>query len=362
MENLVIENLFGSVYKNKRVLITGHTGFKGSWLALWLSRLGAKVAGFSLYPNTKPSHYSLLDLKIESHIGDINSQEALYGVLDDFKPDIIFHLAAQPIVLESFSNPHYTFQTNILGTVNLLECCRKVKSIKSIVVITSDKVYENSETEYLYNENDRIGGLDPYSASKACVEIVCNSYRKSFFINSGTLLASARAGNVIGGGDWANFRLVPDIVRSVFDGKPLKIRNPGSIRPWQHVLEPLSGYLLLGKYLIEGKGEFAGAWNFGPETANCLPVAELIELIKNQWKEINVEVLPSEYHESAILMLDCSKAIKLLKWRSLWGIEKTVSETVNWYKNYYKQNELQTTRDLLLYISDARKAKLIWTE
>lgn len=362
MENLGIENLFGSVYRNKRVLITGHTGFKGSWLALWLSWLGAKVAGFSLSPNTKPSHFSLLDLKIESHIVDINYQEELCQILEDFKPEIIFHLAAQAIVLESFSNPHYTFQTNILGTVNLLECCRKVNTIKSIIVITSDKVYENLEAEYLYNENDRLGGVDPYSASKACVEIICNSYRKSFFNNSGTLLASARAGNVIGGGDWANFRLVPDIVRSVFDGIPLKIRNPGSIRPWQHVLEPLSGYLLLGKNLIEGKKEFAGAWNFGPETGNFIPVSELIELIKNQWKEINVEVLPSEYHESAILMLDCSKAIKLLKWKSLWEIEKTVYETVNWYKNYYKHNELQTASNLLLYISDARKAKLNWTE
>jgi CDP-glucose 4,6-dehydratase len=362
MENLGVDNLFGAVYRNKRVLITGHTGFKGSWLALWLTRLGAKVAGYSLSPNTKPSHFSLLDLKIESHIGDINSQEVLYRILDDFKPDIIFHLAAQPIVLESFSNPHYTFQTNIIGTVNLLECCRKIKTIKTIVVITSDKVYENLETEYLYNETDRLGGADPYSASKACVEIICNSYCKSFFENAGTLLATARAGNVIGGGDWADYRLVPDIVRSVYNSEPLKVRNHGAIRPWQHVLEPISGYLLLGKYLIEGKKEFAGAWNFGPETGNCISVSDLIDLIKTHWEEIKVELLPAQFHESSILMLDCLKAKKLLKWNSIWGIEKTVNTTINWYKNYYEQNEIQTGNDLLQYISDAKKAQLIWTE
>jgi CDP-glucose 4,6-dehydratase len=362
MENLGIENLFGSVYRDKRVLITGHTGFKGSWLAYWLSLSGAIVAGYSLPPNTEPDHFSLLNLKLESYLGDINSQPALSKVLSDFKPDIVFHLAAQPIVLESFSDPHYTYLTNIIGTVNLIECCRKNKSIKSIMVITSDKVYENSGNHYSYNENDRLGGLDPYSASKACVEIVCNSYRRTLLANSGILLATARAGNVIGGGDWAKYRLVPDIVRSVFDGNPLKIRNPNAVRPWQHVLEPLSGYLHLGKNLLEGREEFAGAWNFGPEAGNCIPVSDLIGLIREQWSEIKVDIVPSEFHESSVLMLDCLKAKESLNWEPAWGIEETTLATVNWYKMFYSKKEVHTLSDLRKYITDAKKKKLSWTE
>jgi CDP-glucose 4,6-dehydratase len=361
MENLGIENLFGSVYRNKRVLITGHTGFKGSWLACWLSLSGARVAGYSLAPNTEPAHFNLLDLKIESHLGDINSNQDLSKVLSGFKPDIVFHLAAQPIVLESFSDPPYTYFTNIIGTVNLIECCRKIKSVKSIVVITSDKVYENSGNHYLYKENDRLGGLDPYSASKACVEIVCNSYRQTLLANSGILLATARAGNVIGGGDWAKYRLVPDIVRSVFDGNPLKIRNPNAVRPWQHVLEPLSGYLHLGRKLIEGREEFAGAWNFGPESENCIPVSDLIGLIRNQWHEIKVEIVPLEYHESSVLMLDCLKAKKSLNWEPVWGIEETALNTIDWYKKYYSQKKVQTLANILQYVADAKKKKLTWT-
>jgi CDP-glucose 4,6-dehydratase len=362
MEDLGIENLFGSIYKNRRVLLTGHTGFKGSWLALWLNQLGARVAGFSLPPNTNPSHFSILDLKLESHIGDINIQEHLLKIMSDFKPEIVFHLAAQPIVLESFSNPHYTFRTNIIGTVNLLESCRKIKTIKSIVVITSDKVYENIESEYSYNEFDRLGGTDPYSASKACVEIVCNSYRKSYFKDSDTFVTTARAGNVIGGGDWADYRLVPDIVKSIYASQPLIIRNPGAIRPWQHVLEPLSGYLHLGRKLLEGRQEFADAWNFGPESGNCIPVSDLIDLIRGQWNEIKVEIVQSEYHEASLLMLDCSKAKKYLNWEPVWDIEETTLNTIDWYKRFYLLNEVQTLSNLHQYIADARKKRLIWTE
>jgi CDP-glucose 4,6-dehydratase len=362
MENLGIENLFGSVYRGKRVLLTGHTGFKGSWLAYWLSLSGATVAGYSLPPNTEPDHFSLLNFKMESHLGDINSQAELNKVLSEFKPDIVFHLAAQPIVIESFSDPHYTYFTNIIGTVNLLECCRRVKSLRSIVVITSDKVYKNSGKHYLYNETDRLGGVDPYSASKACVEIICNSYRDSLLANSGILLATARAGNVIGGGDWAKFRLVPDIVRSVFGGSPLKIRNPHGIRPWQHVLEPLSGYLHLGRKLIEGKEEFSGSWNFGPESGNCIPVSDLIGLIREQWQEIKVEIVSSEFHESSILMLDCLKAKNSLNWEPVWGIEETALTTIDWYKKFYIQKEVLTLANILQYIADAKKKKLTWTE
>lgn len=362
MENLEVRNLFGSVYSNRRVLITGHTGFKGSWLSLWLSILGSKVAGFSLPPNTEPSHFSLLNLKIESYFGDVNFQQGLFRILSDFKPEIVFHLAAQPIVLESFINPHYTFQTNILGTVNLLECCRKVKSVKSIIVISSDKVYANLEQHYSYNENDKLGGVDPYSASKACVEIVCDSYRKSILADSGILLATARAGNVLGGGDWANYRLIPDVVRSVFNEQPLRIRNPEAIRPWQHVIEPLAGYLHLGRNLLKGKEEFAGAWNFGPESDNSIRVSELIRIIKTHWKDINVEIFPTKLPESSILMLDCLKANNILKWKSIWGIDQTISSTINWYKEFYEKSEIQTTKDIMRYISDAKRAHLIWTE
>jgi CDP-glucose 4,6-dehydratase len=362
MESMEMKNLFGSIYNNRRVLITGHSGFKGSWLAFWLRYLGANVGGYSLPPNTTPSHYALLGLNYETYWGDINIQEQLLKVMEDIEPEIIFHLAAQPIVIESFSDPLYTFNTNVIGSVNLLECCRKVNSVKAIIVITSDKVYENSGEHYLYNENDRLGGVDPYSASKSCVELICNSYRESILSNSELLLASARAGNVIGGGDWAKYRLIPDIVRSVFEGSPLIIRNPNAIRPWQHVLEPLSGYLQLGRKLLEGSREFATAWNFGPESENCITVSDLIGLIRGQWDQINVDIIPSEFKESSVLMLDYSKAKESLNWEPVWGIEQTILNTIEWYKKYYLLKEVKTMSNLQQYISDSKKKKLIWAE
>jgi CDP-glucose 4,6-dehydratase len=362
MENVGLERLFGRIYKRKRVLITGHTGFKGSWLAQWLKLMGAIVAGYSLKPDTNPSHFANLELDLDSHIGDINHLEELNQFILKFKPDIVFHLAAQPIVLESYINPQYTYQTNVMGTLNILECCRINSLIKNIVVITSDKVYENLGHFSAFNENDRLGGIDPYSSSKACVELLCNSYRNSFFMDEEVLLATARAGNVIGGGDWAMNRLIPDIVRLVFANKKLEIRNPASIRPWQHVLEPLSGYLLLGQKLMEGKKEFADSWNFGPDLLNCISVIQLVDLIKSEWTDVNLDIISGKFHEAGFLKLDCSKSAKNLKWKPIWDIEHTVHLTLEWYKSFYQKQELLTIRNIAEYVSDAKNARLIWTE
>ncbi|MHC4394849.1 MAG: CDP-glucose 4,6-dehydratase, partial [Planctomycetota bacterium] len=280
------------IYKDKKVLITGHTGFKGSWLALRLCRTGAKVVGYALGAPTSPSHYELLSPDCFSIIGDIRDGDKLEKVIEQEQPEIIFHLAAQPLVRQSYQEPAETFSTNIMGTVNLLNACRKFSAVRAIVVITSDKCYENQELERGYREDDAMGGHDPYSASKGCAEIVTSSYRRSFFPISKygkehtTLLASARAGNVIGGGDWAQDRLIPDIVRAASKNETVFIRNPNAIRPWQHVLEPLSGYLMLGQKLLEGNIEFAQGWNFGPSEGDELTVETMVEQLQRHWDRI----------------------------------------------------------------------------
>ena len=260
----------GDIYADRRVLVTGHTGFKGSWLALWLHELGANVTGLSLPPNTKPSHFELIGLKeLLLHIeGDIRDLKIVKRAFDAANPQIVFHLAAQPLVRDSCDNPKGTFDTNIGGTVNILEAIRQCPSVKAVVVITSDKCYENKEWVWGYRENDALGGHDPYSASKGATEIVCSAYHRSFFDKNGCGphlgFATARAGNVIGGGDWANDRIIPDCIRALSQGEPISIRNPNATRPWQHVLDPLSGYLLLAKRLLDDPDHFCGAWNFGP--------------------------------------------------------------------------------------------------
>lgn len=353
-----MENLFGGIYKNKKVLITGHTGFKGSWLALWLTKLGANVIGYSINKPTNPNHFDLLNLNITSLIGDILDKEKIFNTIKEHKPDIIFHLAAQSLVRKSYIEPINTFETNIMGTLNVLEACKKLGSVKAIVNITSDKCYKNKEDGKLYTEDDSMGGDDPYSASKGASEIVSQSYRESFFnLNEykkshNTLVANARAGNVIGGGDWAEDRLIPDIIKATKENTNTIIRNPNSIRPWQHVLEPLNGYLKLGEKLLNGEKEFADNWNFGPSEDSCITVGELTKYIKNEWGKINFEIHKNtdNLKEAKILKLDSNKSKKSLGCRNVWDTEETIRKTINWYKTYYDKNIILSEDDLNSYI------------
>jgi CDP-glucose 4,6-dehydratase len=330
---------FNSFFRGKRVLLTGHTGFKGAWLAVWLRELGAKVIGYALPPATDPNLFLIAGLQsqINSVNGDIRDLYNLASVIDRACPEIIFHLAAQSLVGRSYREAVETFGSNIMGTVNLLEACRNQPSVKAIVVVTSDKCYENRESGKAYVEDDRLGGRDPYSSSKACAEIVTGSYRYSFFSREpGRGLASARAGNVIGGGDWAEDRLVPDCLKALERNDPIITRNPGSIRPWQHVLEPLGGYLSLAERLYNQPEAYSEAWNFGPDECACVTVQSLVESIIGKWgsgKWSQPETGQS-FSEAGILRLDSSKARNRLDWRPRWDIETAVEKTVQWHKTY----------------------------
>ncbi len=346
-----------SFWNKKRIFITGHTGFKGSWLAFWLQKLGAEVHGYSLLPPTVPSHYELLKLECNTTIGDIRDTEKLSSAVDRAKPEIVFHLAAQPLVRLSYEQPVNTYETNVIGTLNVLEACRTNPNVRAIINVTSDKCYDNKEHETPYRECDPLGGYDPYSASKACSEILTNSYRNSFLnANSyGTthniLLASCRAGNVIGGGDWALDRLIPDIMRSAKEGRSTGIRNPKSIRPWQHVLEPLAGYMLLGRKLLEGGREYASAWNFGPGREDVLSVEDLAKDARRHWVKIDYSIFSNDkdLHEAKLLRLDCSKANEVLKWSPVWDSRKALEMTVKWYKNYYENKMISTEENIREY-------------
>jgi len=362
--------MFNNIYHNKRVLITGHTGFKGSWLALWLSQMGAKITGYSLPPPTEPNHFHLLDIDMVSIIGDIRDTEKLKQVFREQQPEIVFHLAAQPIVRLSYIDPVETFSTNVMGTINIFEAARASGTVRVIVNITSDKCYENSEWPWWgYREIDPVGGYDPYSASKGCSELITGCWRNSFFnlkdygIAHNTLLASGRAGNVIGGGDWAIDRLVPDIMRAVNQNETVKIRNPLAIRPWQHVLEPLSGYLLLGQKLLQGQKEFAEAWNFGPPEEDNITVGEITNQIKIFWPKIDYEIntAPNQLHEAGMLRLDCSKARAKLRWRSVWDGTTAVRKTTLWYKAFYESKEVLSHDNIDSYIEDAKSNHVIWS-
>lgn len=333
-----------NTYKNKKVFITGHTGFKGSWLALWLTLLGAKVKGYALEPYTDPSNFIAinLDSKVESEIGDILDREKLNKSISDFKPDIIFHLAAQPLVRLSYLEPIKTYETNVIGTLNTLEAARKCSSVKAFVNITTDKCYENIEKNYAYKENDKMGGYDMYSSSKGCSEILSASYRNSFLKDEGFLLATARAGNVIGGGDWSTDRLVPDCIKAINKNEDIIIRSPQAIRPWQHVLEPLSGYLTLGEKLLEGKEEFADGFNFGPESNSVLTVKDIVKKIINYYGKGNVIIHPdTKFHEANLLMLDITKAKTKLDWHPKYNANEAIEKTVLWYKNFYANKNMQ---------------------
>lgn len=331
-----------NTYKNKKVFITGHTGFKGSWLALWLTLLGAKVKGYALEPYTDPSNFIAinLDSKVESEIGDILDREKLNKSISYFKPDIIFHLAAQPLVRLSYLEPIKTYETNVIGTLNTLEAARKCSSVKAFVNITTDKCYENIEKNYAYKENDKMGGYDMYSSSKGCSEILSASYRNSFLKDEGFLLATARAGNVIGGGDWSTDRLVPDCIKAINKNEDIIIRSPQAIRPWQHVLEPLSGYLTLGEKLLEGKQEFADGFNFGPESNSVLTVKDIVKKIINYYGKGNVIIHPdTKFHEANLLMLDITKAKTKLDWHPKYNANEAIEKTVLWYKNFYTEEK-----------------------
>ena len=339
--------MFNNIYLNKKVFLTGHTGFKGGWLALWLTKLGAKVCGYSLAPNTNPSMFVKLDIenKIEkSIIGDILDYEKLNKSIQDFQPDIIFHLAAQPLVRLSYSEPILTYKTNVIGTLNVLEVAKNCKSVKAFVNVTTDKCYENKEVNRGYKEDEPMGGYDMYSSSKGCVEIMSSSFRRSFLQEENTYaMATARAGNVIGGGDWALDRLIPDCIKSINQNIPIEIRNPVAVRPWQHVLEPLSGYLLLAQKLLEeGKkygGKYTSGFNFGPNEESVLRVAEVAQKVCEYYGEGDVVVYKHDnLHEANLLMLNIEKAEKVLDWTPTYTADIAISKTVDWYKHFYKKD------------------------
>jgi CDP-glucose 4,6-dehydratase len=356
-----LSKLFGGVYSGRNVLVTGHTGFKGSWLCLWLTALGAHVSGLALAPDTEPSHWNLLGLKTVQDLRmDLRDGDTVRQALVEVEPEIIFHLAAQPLVRRSYREPLSTFDTNVMGLVHLMEAIRTTQSMRALVSVATDKVYQEHVTTG-YREDDPLGGHDPYSTSKACAELVADCYRKSFLNDGGIRVASARAGNVIGGGDWSEDRLIPDMVRAVSAGDTLHIRNPNAIRPWQHVLEPLSGYLRLGQQLLTGK-QAEGPWNFGPAADATLSVQELISRTKPYWPDLHTVYQAGPHpHEAAVLRLDCAKAERNLGWKPVWNIDEALRHTAGWYRAYYEQDQLRSNEDLQSYIDAAQAAGLGWT-
>ncbi|MBP6515456.1 MAG: CDP-glucose 4,6-dehydratase [Chitinophagales bacterium] len=368
MENMEISNQFNNIYAGKKVLLTGHTGFKGAWLALWLEQLGAEIIGYALDPPTSPNLFSLLNIKLTDYRHNLLEKETLKDVVEKHQPDIIFHLAAQPLVRTSYTEPEDTFLSNAIGTMNLLEACRTLNKKVSIVCITTDKVYHNNEWVYGYREVDALGGYDPYSASKACAEIIINAYRKSFFNpekDGAVQLASARAGNVIGGGDWAAYRIVPDFIQALAGNQKLIIRSPRSVRPWQHVLEPLSGYLYLGMKLLQGEKQCCDAWNFGPDDENIVDVKTLVEKALTFWPGGSYEIQEDKNapHEAGLLKLDCSKAKHVLKWFPVLDFTQTMALTVNWYRDYSNNSSdirNRTLADLNVYTNTAKNRQANW--
>jgi CDP-glucose 4,6-dehydratase len=345
MENIGIDNSKNllAIYKDKTVLVTGHTGFKGSWLSIWLNELGAKVIGYGLAPITKEDNFvvSHLSEKTTDIRGDIRDSQKMQLVFDTYKPEIIFHLAAQPLVRLSYENPKETYETNVIGTLNVLECIKKSQSTKVGVMITTDKCYENLEQIWGYRETDALGGYDPYSSSKACAELLISTYRNSYinpkdYNKHGKAISSVRAGNVIGGGDWQKDRIVPDCIRALSSNVPIEIRSPLAVRPWQHVLEPIYGYLLLAANMYKHGIEYSGAWNFGPDYNSIVAVETVVNKIvdkwgSGQWMDVSDKYKP---HEANILNLDCTKAKVFLKWIPRFSIDEALTYTVDWYKNY----------------------------
>ena len=348
---LNFQSSFAGFYSGKKVFITGHTGFKGSWLCLWLDSLGANVNGYALDPPTDPSLFELckIDQLVQSTIADVRDGASLTKAMIDAQPQIVIHMAAQPLVRDSYKIPVETYDINVMGTVNLFEAVRKCNTVKAVINVTTDKCYENKEREWGYRESDPLGGYDPYSSSKACSELVTAAYRRSFFNSSGhfnlptsVAVATARAGNVIGGGDWATDRLIPDCIRALLKGEKVVIRNPKAIRPWQHVLEPLSGYLRLAQKLYEDGPRYAEAWNFGPDDDDAKPVEWLVKKLCEKWGTSASYVIDKEKHphEAHYLKLDCSKGKLQLGWRPRWDLEKAIDSIEEWTRAYQKGKNL----------------------
>ena len=366
-------SLFKGIFNNKTVFVTGHTGFQGTWLSLWLKKMGANVIGYSIDIPTKPSFFEIINLKddMTNIFGDIKDYDHLKSSINEFKPDIIFHLAARSLVRFSYLHPLETFQTNIIGTANILECLRDNLSTKVCVIATSDKCYENREWDFAYRENDRIGGYDPYSASKGAAEIITTSYRNSFFNfkknnTAGLGISTVRAGNVIGGGDWAQDRIIPDCIRAISSHETIKLRNPDSIRPWQYVLEPLSGMLLLAMKMWYESSSYEGPWNFGPRNyEESLSVKSLVNQVMSLWGNGSVDISNNEEpHEAHLLRLDSTKANTKLDWRPTYSLKDSIVDTVDWYKNYYEQNENTmnfSLNQLEKYIIKAKNLNMIWS-
>jgi CDP-glucose 4,6-dehydratase len=352
LEDLVVTPTLSAFYKGKRTLITGHTGFKGGWLAIWLKMMGCRVTGIALPPKpTRPSLFESAKVKegMHSNLADIRDFEAVRQIFRKNKPEIVFHMAAQALVRRSYVDPVETYASNVMGTVNVLEAARSTASVRAIVVVSSDKCYDNHEWVWGYREQDPLGGYDPYSSSKACTELVVAAYRRSFFDETGdALLASARAGNVFGGGDWSEDRLIPDLVRGIIGKTKIVIRRPNALRPWQHVLEPLHGYLLLARKLWQGKRGFADAWNFGPQE-DPVQVSDLAKRVVKLWGQGNILMSKNKQgmHEANQLKLDCSKARTLLEWHAYLSLDEGLELTVDWYRKFAKdpRGAHELTRD-----------------
>jgi CDP-glucose 4,6-dehydratase len=371
---VTMETLFSGVYSGKTVLVTGHTGFKGSWLILWLQLLGARVIGYALSPHTEPSLFQLCNAQegITHIIGDIRDSSKVREVCQTYKPDFVFHLAAQSLVRYSYEHPVETYETNVMGTIHLFEAIRATPSVRVCVNVTSDKCYENPEWEYSYRENDPMGGYDPYSSSKGCAELITAAYRRSFFNigdSASVRLASVRAGNVIGGGDWARDRLIPDCVRALTAKSPVIVRNPDAVRPWQYVLEPLSGYLWLGACLWNTPDMFEGSWNFGPHTAGNVSVRQIVNQIvslwgEGEWKHICQEQ-SREPHEARTLTLDITKSSRMLGWEPITSVSQAMTETIGWYLEQHRQRTLDvkaaTFDRINRFVQAAISKNAVWT-
>ena len=359
--------LFGNAYAGRPTFVTGHAGFKGSWLALWLDMLGAVVTGFSDDLPTEPAHFALLDLDIADCRGNLREFDLLLDAMRAAQPEIVFHLAAQPLVSASYRDPLTTYANNVLGTTHLLEACRQTDSVRAVVIVTTDKCYENDGRRGAYREEDRLGGHDPYSASKACCEIIAESYRQAFAREAGRpLIATCRAGNAIGGGDWAADRLIPCCVRSAVGGEPVRLRLPEATRPWQHVLEPLSGYLLLGSRLLAGDASLAEPWNIGPGIDGELTVLGMVRQARRHWEAVRyiepdtqaAASLP--YHESRYLMIDGEKIRRRIGWQPVWTFAEGIERTFEWYRRYYENGDVISREQLIAYAEAARQCGAAW--